>query len=89
MIQEAMDFENPESRLWLKVGDAVPYDGEPVSEGSHSSAEVYFMQGTPIRGWIIAWRDRVVRLNSNGNRIGRFAARTFQKRRMARTSEVT
>jgi len=74
-LREAMEFENPDRRLWVKAGDVLPYVDRD------DSTEVYFLEGTPIRGWVLAWRDVVVGLNFEGKLIARFSERTFFKRR--------
>ena len=60
MISLAMNYDNQENRKWLKAKVPLPYGSES------ERCDIWILEGSPVRGFIISHRDFVLRLDGGG-----------------------
>lgn len=52
-----------ERRRWLRSDPILPYDSQ------REAVQVWVLEGSPPQGFVLAWRDRAVRLGSDGEKL--------------------
>lgn len=63
LIDQAKQYQNSEGRPWLEARVPVPYGDE------WNKVQVFILEGSPVRGFLIAYSDIVIRLDRAGRRL--------------------
>lgn len=70
LIQQAKGYQNPDRRRWLETQVPVPYNEEQGDETY--PCRFFVLEGTPLRGFLLAHAGVVIRLDPWGRRLKLF-----------------
>jgi len=70
VIDLAKQYANPDRRRWLEAAVPAPYHEEPGDE--RYPCRFFMLEGTPLRGFVLAHAGLVVRLDGAGRCLKRW-----------------